>query len=331
MNYFELQKIDLHCHLDGSVRPSTIINLAQIQNTEIPSQDEAVIGEMMIAPETCNDLQEYLTRFDLPLKVMQTVEALERITYELYQDAAEENVKYMEVRFAPLLHTNLGLSVTQIIEAVVKGLKRAEQDFDIHGNIIVCALRTMPTESIKPMLDECQPFLNKGVCAFDLAGAEFPGFCHDFIEHAEYARQLGFNITIHAGEQGEGQNVEDAIKLLHAQRVGHGIYIKNHAGGYKAVEDGNIGLETCPSSNVQTKAVANLSEHPAAEFYHKGLPVTINTDNRTVSNTTMTKEVQKVIENFNLNEEDYKAIYLQSVEQSFASLEVKQSLIANLG
>lgn len=139
MNYFELQKIDLHCHLDGSVRPSTIIDLAQIQNTEIPSQDEAIIGEMMIAPETCNDLQEYLTRFDLPLKVMQTVEALERITYELYQDAAEENVKYMEVRFAPLLHTSKGLSVTQIIEAVVKGLMRAEQDFDIHGNIIVCA------------------------------------------------------------------------------------------------------------------------------------------------------------------------------------------------
>lgn len=297
-----------------------------MQHIELPSEDVSVIGEMMIAPETCNDLQQYLTRFDLPLQVMQTEHALERITYEVYQDAAQENVKYMEVRFAPLLHTQLGLNVEQIVSAVVKGLDQAQQDHDIQGNIIICALRTMPTDTIIPMLDQCQPFLGKGVCAFDLAGAEFAGFCHDFISHADYARKLGFNITIHAGEQGEGQNVEDAIRLLHAQRIGHGIFIHNHKGGYNAVKDGNVGLETCPSSNVQTKAVKQLKDHPAAQFYRQGLPVTINTDNRTVSNTTMTKEVQKVIEHFELTESDYHKIYLQSVEQSFASDEIKQQL-----
>ncbi|OBT07941.1 adenosine deaminase [Vibrio sp. UCD-FRSSP16_10] len=328
MDFHSLPKIDLHCHLDGSVRPETLIELAKIQQIEIPSQDVDVIRDMMIAPETCVDLKQYLTRFDLPLLVMQTEQALEQISYQVFEDAAKENVKYLEVRFAPLLHVNKGLSVEKIIAAVVKGMKRAELDYDIHGNFVLCILRTMPKDDIKLVIDEGAKFLGHGVEAFDLAGAELTGFCHDFVEEAKYARKKGFHITIHAGEQGDGQNVQDAIELLKAERIGHGIHIIDHSGGFKAVRNGNVGLETCPSSNVQTKAVENIESHPAKRFYKQGLAVTINTDNRTVSNTTMTKEVQKVCELFYLSPKDYQAIYLTSIEQSFANEEVKAQLRA---
>ncbi|MBY6196130.1 adenosine deaminase [Vibrio hangzhouensis] len=328
MNYKQLPKIDLHCHLDGSVRPETIVELAAQQNIELPSSDVNVIRDMMIAPETCPNLIEYLKRFDLPLSVMQTEDALERIAFEVYEDAALENVKYMEVRFGPLLHREKGLTIEQIIGAVVRGMKRAETAHGIKGNIILSLLRHMPTDEIKDVLDAGAEFLGKGVAAFDLAGGEELGFCERFIPSAQYAKEKGFHVTIHAGEQGEGQNVYDAITMLGAERVGHGIHIATHEQAFAVVHDKQVALETCPSSNVQTKAVENMQVHPIEDFRRRGIPVTINTDNRTVSNTTMTKEVQIVIEQFNLSEEDYLHIYRNSVNAAFTDKETKEQLLA---
>ncbi|MPY23236.1 adenosine deaminase [Shewanella sp. YLB-07] len=328
MNYLSLPKIDLHCHLDGSVRPQTIIDLANEQSISIPSQDINEIRALMIAPETCQNLEEYLMRFDLPLSVMQTQAGIERISFELFEDAAKENVKYFEVRFGPQLHQLQGLSFDQIIDSVVKGMQRAEAMYDIKGNYILSILRTFPKDNIRDVIDAGAPYLNKGVVAFDLAGAELPGFCSEFIPYVAYAIEKGYRITIHAGEQGVGQNVFDAISMLKAERVGHGIHITGHQGAYDLVKQQNIGLETCPSSNIQTKAVDNLSEHPLKAFYEDGLPITINTDNRTVSNTTMTDEVRKVMQEFSLSREDYFNIYKISVEQAFASDEVKQHLMS---
>ncbi|NRB25760.1 adenosine deaminase [Shewanella sp.] len=328
MNYSSLPKIDLHCHLDGSVRPQTIIDLANEQNISIPSQDINQITSLMIAPETCQNLEEYLMRFDLPLSVMQTQAGIERISFEIFEDAAKENVKYFEVRFGPQLHQLQGLSFDQIIGSVVKGMQRAEAMYDIKGNYILSILRTFPKDNIRDVIDAGAPYLNKGVVAFDLAGAELAGFCSEFIPYVEYAIERGYRITIHAGEQGVGQNVFDAISMLKAERVGHGIHISGHQGAYDLVKQHNIGLETCPSSNIQTKAVGKLSEHPLKAFYEDALPITINTDNRTVSNTTMTDEVRKVMQEFNLSREDYFNIYKISVEQAFASDEVKQHLMS---
>lgn len=327
MNYQALPKIDLHCHLDGSVRPQTIIELANLQNVTIPSQDINEISELMIAPETCQNLEEYLMRFDLPLSVMQTEAGIERISFELFEDAAKENVKYFEVRFGPQLHQLQGLNFDQIIGSAVKGMKRAEAMYDIKGNYILSILRTMDKGNINQVIDAGAAYLNNGVVAFDLAGAELPGFCHEFIPYAKYATEKGYRITIHAGEQGVGQNVFDAVSLLGAERVGHGIHIKGHQEAYDLVKEKSVALETCPSSNIQTKAVDVLSNHPIKDFYKDGISITINTDNRTVSNTTMTDEVRKVMEAFNLTREDYFAIYKMSVEQSFASDAVKQDLL----
>ncbi|MGF1777632.1 adenosine deaminase [Vibrio nomapromontoriensis] len=330
MNYHALPKIDLHCHLDGSVRPETIIELAAQQGVALASTDVDVVREMMVAPESCTDLLEYLKRFDLPLSVMQQQDALERIAFEVYEDAALENVKYMEVRFGPLLHREQGLSIDDIIGSVVAGMKRAEKEHGIKGNIILSLLRHMPTDEIKDVIDVGAQYVGKGVAAFDLAGGEELGFCEKFIPFAEYAKEKGLNVTIHAGEQGEGQNVFDAITMLGAERVGHGIHIATHQQAFDLVHQKQVALETCPSSNVQTKAVESLDVHPIESFRKQGIPVTINTDNRTVSNTTMTKEVQKVIEQFNLSADDYAHIYRNSVEGAFTDAETKQWLMSQI-
>ena len=327
MDYFNLPKIDLHCHLDGSVRPQTLMDLARQQNIPLPSDDIDEISTLMIAPETCSNLHEYLLRFELPLSVMQTAESIERISFELFEDAAQENVKYLEVRFGPLLHTEQGLTLEQIIASAVAGMQRAEKRYDIKGNYILSLLRHMPKESIKGVIDAGAKYLNNGVVAFDLAGGEASGFCQEFVPYAQYAAEKGYRITIHAGEQGDGQNVYDAISLLGAERIGHGIHIKGHKEAYNLVKNTMTALETCPSSNVQTKAVDKLSSHPIKAFYQDAIPVTINTDNRTVSNTSMSDEVRKVMQTFKLSRKDYFNIYKTSVAHSFASESVKAHLL----
>ncbi|NOH73298.1 adenosine deaminase [Vibrio pectenicida] len=326
MQFIDLPKIDLHCHLDGSVRPETILELANQQGVTLPTQDIEQIRELMIAPETCQNLDEYLKRFDLPLSVMQTAESLERISFELYEDAAKENVKYLEVRFGPLLHLESGLTLEDVLASVVKGMKRAESLYDINGNYILSILRHAPKDRIKEVLDVGHQYLGNGIAAFDLAGGEMAGFCSEFVPYAKYAKEKGYHVTIHAGEQGVGQNVFDAITLLGAQRIGHGIHITGHQDAYDMVKDQQVTLETCPSSNVQTKAVAALAQHPAKVFLKDGIAITINTDNRTVSNTTMTNEVEKVMQEFALTLDDYFAIYSYSVEAAFTSEQVKQHL-----
>ncbi|WDE02261.1 adenosine deaminase [Thalassomonas actiniarum] len=328
MNYFNVPKIDLHCHLDGSVRPQTIIELARLQGLSLPSEDIDEIKTLMVAPETCPNLDEYLSRFELPLSVMQTQEAIERISFEVFEDAAKENVKYLEVRFGPQLHQQQGLTFGQIIDSAVKGMRKAEKRYDIHGNYILSILRTFAKDKINDIIDAGAKHLNDGVVAFDLAGSELPGFCHEFIPYAQYAIEKGYRVTIHAGEQGSGQNVHDAVSLLGAERIGHGIHIKGHEQAYDLVKNQAIALETCPSSNVQTKAVDALSDHPVKAFHKDGVLISINTDNRTVSNTTMTDEVRKVVEEFNLTPEEYFDIYKVSVEHSFASEAVKQHLLS---
>ena len=327
MNYFDLPKIDLHCHLDGSVRPQTVIDLAKQQNITLPSYDVDEINALMVAPETCSDLPEYLSRFDLPVSVMQTADSLERISFELFEDAAKENVKYLEVRFAPQLHIQNGLTYEEIIASAVKGMKKAEALYDIKGNYILSMVKFLPSDTIPQVIDAGVGLLNQGVVAFDLAGSELDGFSHDYATFAQDAKDKGYRVTIHAGEQGSGQNVYEAISILGAERIGHGVAIKDHQQAYNLVKDEDVALETCPSSNVQTKAIPELSQHPIKAFYKDGVPVTINTDNRTVSNTTMTDEVRKVVEQFELTEADYYQIYKMSVKHSFASDDIKQALM----
>lgn len=318
--------IELHCHLDGCVRPETILDIAKAENISLPSFSINKIKDMSIAPENCQSLLEYLTRFDLPLMVMQSKESLERICFELYEDAAKENVKYMEVRFAPYLHTNKGLKLNEVISSVLNGLKKAESTYDIKGNLILCCMRNMSEEKALDVIEAGKKFIGNGVVAIDLAGPEEANFCHAYKNAFKIGKSYGYKITIHAGENGNAQNVIDAINILDAERIGHGIYIRNSLEAYDLVKRKNITLEMCPSSNFQTKAVSSLSEHPFNNFLKSGLLTTINTDNRTVSNTNMRKEF-KILKNiFSLTKEDYTKIYYNSIDSAFCDNNIKESL-----
>lgn len=326
MDIKQLPKIELHCHLDGSVRPRTIKELAEEVGLKLPTDHIEGIRELMVAPMNCQSLKEYLMRFDLPVKLMQTKASLKRIGYEVMEDAAKENIKYMEIRFAPLHHVHQGLSIIEVIESVLEGIKKAENEFDIQGSLILSCLRHSPVETAYDVIEAGKAYIGKGVVAFDLAAAEELGFCHHFVEPVALARQYGYRITIHAGEQGVGQNVYDAIHLLGAERIGHGIYIRNHKEAYDLVKNQGIYLEMCPTSNVQTKAVSSFEEHPIKEFLKDNIGVTINTDNRTVSSTTMSREINVVDETFGLSLEEYRRIYQYSVEAAFTDEVTKKNL-----
>ncbi|CEN90270.1 adenosine deaminase Add [[Clostridium] sordellii] len=326
MNFKYLPKIELHCHLDGSVRPSTVIELAKKKNIELPSLNEIEIQKLMVAPKNCSSLDEYLKRFDLPGLVMQDEEGLERIAFELMEDAFSENIVYIEIRFAPLLHVSKGLTVKQVISSVLKGIKRAENQFDIKGNLILSCMRTMSVESSYEVIESGKEFLGNGVVAVDLCSSEYDDFCFKFEKPIALARSYGYRVTIHAGETGIGKNVLDAINILKAERIGHGIFIKDHEEAYNLVKEKNITLEMCPTSNLQTKAIDNLFNYPLEKFYKDGIKVTLNTDNRTVSNVDLTNEYSVIINEFNMDEEDYKNIYLNSVKACFANDEIKNKL-----
>lgn len=326
MNLATLPKIELHCHLDGSVRPETIIDIAKKDNISIPYFDIELIKKELIAPLECQCLNEYLEKFKIPNVVMQSKDNLKRITFELLEDSAKENVKYIEIRFAPLLHTLVELSVEEVIESVLEGIKDGEALYDIKGNLILSCMRTMSADKAFEVVEKGKKFLGKGVVAIDLCGPENEGFSRRFLEPLALARKYGYRVTIHAGETGIGLNVLEAVELLGAERIGHGVYIKDCIEAYEIVKNKKITLEMCPTSNVQTKAVKGFREHPIYDFYKDGIKVSVNTDNRTVSDTDMTKECSIVFDEFNINYEDYKEIYFNSVEASFADEETKEKL-----
>lgn len=321
-----LPKIELHCHLDGSVRPQTIIDIAKKENIEIPSYELSEIENMVRVPFNCTSLVEYLKRFDLPNRVMQSRESLKRITFELLEDASSENLKYMEIRFAPLLHTLKGLSVSEVIESVIDGIKEAESKYPIKANLILSCMRTMTLEDAIYVVEEGKRFLGKGVVAIDLCGPENEGFAKEFKDAIDLARSFGYRVTIHAGEAASGVNVLEAVEILKAERIGHGVGIRDIKDAYEIVKDKNIILEMCPTSNIHTKAVSSYENHPFYKFYKDGLKVTLNTDNRTVSNIDLTDEFNSIESTFEMSEEDYKNLYLLSVDATFADDDTKNWL-----
>ncbi|MGL4912846.1 MAG: adenosine deaminase [Romboutsia sp.] len=321
-----LPKIELHCHLDGSVRSNTIIDIAKNEKMEIPTFDEKEIKKFVQVSSDCKSLNEYLKRFDLANKIMQSKDSLERVTFELLEDAASENVKYIEVRFAPQLHTQNGLEFKEIIQSAISGIKKAENMYDIKGNLILSCMRTMSVESGLLVIEEGQEFLNKGVVAIDLAGPEEEGFVMKFKPIIDKAKEYGYRVTIHAGEACSGQNVIDAINILGAERIGHGVRIRDMKDAYELVKEKSIILEMCPTSNIQTKAIDDFKTYPLVDFYKDDINVTLNTDNRTVSNIDLSNEIDLILSNFDVSNDDYKKIYLKSVDATFADEDTKKWL-----
>jgi adenosine deaminase len=262
----------------------------------------------------------------LPLQGLQTYDHLKLAAYQLIQDAAHDSVQYLEVRFAPMLSVG-SLRCQEVLEAVVAGTKTGCTDFGIHANVIVCAMRHHSYETNLEMLKTAYDFLHHGVCALDLAGDENNYPTKLYLPLFQLAQKLHFPYTIHAGEQGNLENVKIAIQLG-AKRLGHGIALVQDPNLMTLVQSRRIGIEMCPTSNLQTRAVKNYAEYPMGEFLRRGLLVTVNTDNRTVSDTSSTKEFTLVK---NLYGESFPnlvtKLYRNAVEVSFADDSIKDRLL----
>ncbi|MDU5106018.1 adenosine deaminase [Clostridium sp.] len=327
MDINKLPKVELHCHLDGSLRVETVIELAKEEGIALDSYEYEYVKNLLTVGENCSSLDEYLEKFDLPNMVLQTKENLRRAAFELLEDAAKENIKYIEIRFAPIFHTKKGLELEEIIESVIEGISDAEKLYDIKGNVIISCIRGLDLEHVYDSIEAGSKFLGKGVVAIDLAATEKEDFAYEYVDAMKLAKEKGFRITIHAGETGFGKNVRDAITLLGAERIGHGVFIYNDKEAYDLVKNRGVTLEMCPKSNIDTKAVNRYSNHPIYNYHKEGIKVNISTDNRTVSNVTLNEETNNVLNTFNITLDEYREIYINSVQASFCDDKTKEKLI----
>jgi len=322
-----LPKTDLHVHLDGSVRIPTIIELAKEQGINLPSMDEAGLRKLIVCGEQTKNLEDYLKGFQIVNKVLQSKEGLWRAAYELAEDAAKENVRYMEVRYSPILHTNKGLKLTEISQAVIDGLNQAERDFNIKCGVIICGIRNMdPNTSVK-LAELAIAFKNKGVIGFDLAGGEYNYPAKDHKEAFDLALRNNLNITIHAGEAYGPESIHQAIHYCGTHRIGHGTRLVEDGDLLNYVNDHRIPLEICIKSNFHTKAVENIQSHPIDFYIDYGLRVTINTDNRTISDTTVTDEYMLAIKELGLDYSTVKNVILNGFKSAFAPYKERVRLI----
>lgn len=326
----QLPKTDLHVHLDGSLRLQTILELADQDDIDLPARTTQDLGRAMHCGENTGSLVEYLKAFDVTLRVMQTEEALTRIAYELGADAAKENVRYMEVRYAPMLHTRRGLRLTTVVEAVINGLRQAQKDHGIESNVIICGIRNISPESSLEMSQLAVAYKNRGVVAFDLAGAEYDYPAKHHKAAFQLVRDNNINVTIHAGEAYGPESIAQAIHDCGAHRIGHGCRLREDGDLLHYVNDHRIALECCPSSNVQTGAVKDLSTHPLKLYYDLGLRVTINTDNRLITDTTVSKELWLAHTQMGLSLTDVKRMILNGVKAAFLPFHIKQQYVRRM-
>ena len=322
----QLPKAELHCHLDGSVRPATLLDLAREARVQMPRHTAEELAEFMRVDDA-NSLEDYLRRFDVTVSVMQTEEALERIAYELAEDAAEDGVRYIEIRNAPILNVVHGLTLVQAVEAPLRGLRRAEKDFGIIGRSIICALRAFTPEESLEMAQLAVEFKNDGVVAFDLAGGEKGHPAARHVAAFRYAREHNLAVTVHAGEGDGAESVREAVHICGANRIGHGTRLIEDPELTQYVNDRRIALEVCLTSNVQTKVADSYESHPLREYFDRGLNVTLNTDNRLMSGTTLTDEYVHAAEHLGFTVDELAGIALNGFESAFLPWEERLMLI----
>jgi adenosine deaminase len=315
--YFQaLPKAELHLHLDGSVRPKTVLELAKQNGVPLPSDDLNKLRDFLEANDNTASLVEYITFFELPIAALQTIPALERATYELCEDLARDNVRYAEIRYGPWLHVQRGLSLTDVIRAVLRGWSQGRTAFGLEGGIMVTALRDMPPAQNLALAQVAGRFLSEGVIGFDLAGDEagHPPILHE--DAFRMARSLGLNITIHAGEAAGPESVRQAVSMG-AVRLGHGVRAQEDSEVVAMIKENGIQLDMAPTSNAHTKAVRRLQDHPLKRFYEQGLKVTISTDSRTVSDITLTREFQNATRGIGCSPAQVWAMNLQALDGGF--------------
>ncbi|MET9731979.1 adenosine deaminase [Streptomyces sp. NPDC006458] len=331
-----LPKAVLHDHLDGGLRPATVVELAEAVGHTLPTTDPDELAAWYFEAANSGDLVRYIATFEHTLAVMQSREGLLRVAEEYVLDLAADGVVYAEVRYAPELNTNGGLTLAEVVETVQEGLaagmaKTAAAGTPVRVGTLLCGMRMF--DRVREAADLAVTFRDAGIVGFDIAGAEagFPAADHrDAFEHL---RRESVPFTIHAGEADGLSSIHQALQICGAQRLGHGVRITDDIVDGKLgrlagwVRDRRIALEMCPTSNLQTGAATSIAEHPITALKDLGFRVTLNTDNRLVSGTTMTREMSLLVEEAGWGVEDLRAVTVNAVKSAFIPFDERKALI----
>lgn len=324
-----IPKAELHCHLDGSVRPATLLELGREYKTDLPADSVEALRDYMLVSDA-KSLEDYLKRFEVTVSVMQTADAIERIAYELGADAAAEGVRYIEVRNAPILNSRGSLDLGAALEAQLRGLAKAEAEFGIIARSIVCSLRQLKPETSLELAQLAVAYRDRGVVAFDLAGGEAGFPASDHIDAFNYARKHNLALTIHAGEGDGARSVRDAVHKCGANRLGHATRLIEDPALTQYVNDRRIGLEICLTSNVQTHAAKSYETHPLREYFDRGMNLTLNTDNRLMSGTTLTDEYAFAAQHLGFSLDELFTLALNGFESAFLPWEERVALVESV-
>ena len=322
-----LPKAELHCHLDGSLRISTLLDLAEKQNVSLPVDNEIDLKNFLTIQDRVRSLEEYLKLFKITLSVMQPPESLERCSYELIEDVSKENILYIEIRYSPILHIEEGMTMEESVDAVQRGLNRGQKEFGVRSGIIICGIRDISPEISLRLAEIAVRYKDKGVIGFDLAGAEenFPAKKH---REAFYLIQNNnINSTIHAGEAFGPSSIRQAIHYCSANRIGHGTRLYEDPDLMNYVKNHRITLEICLSSNVHVRSVHSIEVHPFKQYFDEDIRVTLNTDTRLISNTTLTDEYLLAVDTFNLTKDDLRTIIINGFKGAFLPYNERKEMI----
>lgn len=323
----QLPKTDLHCHFDGSLRVETLIELAKKNKIALPSFDAHSLMEHMRYGKCRATLTEYLEGFVPLVGVLQHASDIERAFFEVCEDAAAENVWHLELRYCPALHTEKGLTAKEMVECALRAGTLAESKFNMTVRHILCGLKHHPSASVEEMARLAVMFRDSGVVAFDMAGPEVGFPIKDHQAAITLARENHLGITLHAGENSGPENIIEALVDAGAQRIGHGTSLIKDARLLRYVIDHRIGIESCPNSNFHTGSVKSIKHHPLKFFLDHGVRVSINTDNRLVSDTTITNELMTVINELDLSLDHIRRLLTNGFKSAFLPYEMKAKFL----
>ena len=323
-----LPKTDLHCHLDGSLRMETFVELGRAVGMDMPEDLEEVRSRYFPADRSC-DMPEFLKCFDHTLAVLQTPENLTRVARELAHDFAAEGVWYLEVRFCPLMHTQQGMTPDEAVAAVRLGLDEAAAGNPITTGIIITGIRTIEPEKSLELARLAVDWKGRGVVAFDLAGAEEDHPAKRHIEAFYHVMNNNQNVTIHAGEGFGPESIHQALHRCGANRIGHGTRLEEDIDLMYYVADNRVPLEVCLTSNLQSCVVDDLAQHPFRYYLKKGLRVSLNTDNTLFARTSPWRELRRAVDTFDLTLLEAEHLLINGFKSAFLTEKEKGQMVLN--
>ena len=329
----ETPKTDLHCHMGGSIRLETILELAQEQEIDIGVDNVDDLRKKVVYDEKVKaekirtrNLKSYLECFPLCESVLASPAAFERVAYEICEDVSKENVNLLELRFGPAKYVNENMNINQVIQSTLNGLKRGSDEFGLRTGLILCGNRRNIRET-EEAAQAAVNFRKKGVIGFDLAGEEKGHEPKKFEAFMKEVFESLIPVTIHAGEETKADYIRDSLIYLNAKRIGHGKSLQQNDNLMEYMETFRLPLEICPTSNVDTGNVASYQVHPARFYYDEHIRFSINTDNRTISNTTVTQEYAHLIQNLNFTQNEVCRIIRNGLKSAFISGKEKEQRI----